>query len=111
MTKLIKIHGYKQVSFSDPDALCVDVTIEFDGVSERCPFIFRDGDTGPIADAILIDLAENNPVIAPADPVPSSSPTPKEYEASIQLMLDTAATERRYSSGALRQLDQSNMGR
>nr|WP_321526632.1 hypothetical protein [uncultured Cohaesibacter sp.] len=30
----------------------------------------------------------------------TSSPTEADYEASIQSMLDTAATERRYSSGA-----------
>nr|WP_319485662.1 hypothetical protein [uncultured Cohaesibacter sp.] len=30
----------------------------------------------------------------------SSSPTEADYEASIQSMLDTAATERRYSNGA-----------
>ncbi len=100
MIKLEQIHGYKQVSSSDPDALCVDVTIAFDGVTERCPFIFRDGDTGLIAEAIQIDLARNNPIIAPADPDTSASPTPKDYEMAIQLMLDTAATELRYSNGA-----------
>nr|WP_321525797.1 hypothetical protein [uncultured Cohaesibacter sp.] len=99
MIKLIQIHGYKRVSSSDPEALCVDVTIAFDGVPERCPFIFRDGDTGLIAEAIQIDLATNNPVIEPADEPATVPPVEADYTKAIQTMLDQAAIERRYTSG------------
>lgn len=101
MPKLKEIHGYKWFN-EDAGLIEVDITIEFEnGTFERVPFMYKEGCTGEAAKVIAKDLKDNNPTIAPADPIEEAPlPTQEDYELAIQTLLETTAHSRRYNQGA-----------